>query len=188
VGEEASAASPESSTWPESTLDKVLFKQDRLYRHQILRINYTTYDIRRKQDTINPSTPRRDVMVLANREADSDHPYAYARVIGIFHVNVIYAGARRADYSSHRMEFIWVRWYELDTLEPLGGWGSKRLDRLRFPPMDKKDAFGFLDPNDILRATHIIPSFKAGKRSPDGSRLSASAKDEEDWRGYFQNR
>lgn len=106
-------------------MDEVLFKHDRLYRHQILRINYTTYDIRRKQDTINPSTPRRYIMVLANKEADDDHPYAYARVIGIFHANVIYAGARRADYSSQRMEFLWVRWYELDTSEALGGWGSK---------------------------------------------------------------
>ena len=28
--------------------------------------------------------------------------------------------------------------------------------------MDKEDAFGFLDPNDILRAAHVIPAFKAG--------------------------
>lgn len=169
-------------------MDEVLFKHDRIYRHQILRINYTTYDIRRKQDTINPSTPRRDIMVLANRQADSEHPYAYARVIGIFHVNIIYAGARRGNYSPHRMEFLWVRLYELDTSAPPGGWSSKRLDRLRFPPMDREDAFSFLDPEDVLRAAHIVPSFRAGKRSPDGSRLSSSAKDEEDWRSYFQNR
>ena len=143
--------------------------------------------MRRKQDTINLSTSHCDIMVLANREADSDHPYTYARVIGIFHVNVIYAGARRADYSSHRMEFLWVHWYELDTLDPLGSWGSNRLDRLRFLSMDKEDAFGFLDPNDILRAAHVIPAFKAGKRSPDGSRLSSNAKDDEDWQAYFQN-
>ena len=188
MGEEISAVCPDMLPSLESSEDEILFKHDRLYRHQILRVNYTTYNICRKQDTINPSTPCRDIMVLANREADGDHPYAYARVIGIFHINVIYAGARRHDYSPHRMEFLWVRWYELDPLEPLGSWGTKRLDRLRFPPMDTEDAFGFLDPKDALRAAHIIPSFKAGKRSPDGSRLSSSAKDEEDWRSYFQNR
>ena len=37
----------------------------------------------RKQDTINLSTSCCDIMVLANREADSNHPYTYARVIGI---------------------------------------------------------------------------------------------------------
>ena len=168
------------STWPESTFDKVLFKHDHFYRHQILHINFTTYDMHHKQDTINLSTSRHDIMVLSNSEADSNHPYTYARVIGIFHVNIIYAGARRADYSSHRMEFLWVHWYELDTLDPLGSWGSNRLDRLQFLSMDKEDAFGFLDPNDILRAAHVIPAFKAGKCSPDGSRLLSNAKDDED--------
>ena len=82
----------------------------------------------RKQDTINLSTSCCDIIVLANREADSDYPYTYARVIGVFHVNVIYASAHQANYSSHRMKFLWVHWYELDTLDPLGSWGSNRLD------------------------------------------------------------
>ena len=59
------------------------------------------------------------------------------------------------------MEFLWVHWYELDTLDPLGGWGLNRLDQLQFLSMDKDNAFGFLDPNDILRAAHVIPAFKA---------------------------
>ena len=43
-------------------------------------VNFTTYDMHCKQDTINLSTSCCDIMVLANREADSDHPYTYARV------------------------------------------------------------------------------------------------------------
>lgn len=171
-----------------SSPDEILFKHDRLYHHKLLRINYTTYDIRRKQDTVNPSTPRRDIMVLANDEGDSDdvHPYAYARVIGIFHVNVIYAGGRRADYTPHRMYFLWVRWYEHDMSAATGGWASKKLDRLRFPPLCQDGAFGFLDPADVMRAAHIIPSFRAGQRA--SSSVSVSAKDGEDWRSYHQNR
>ena len=79
----------DSVTSPELNLDELLFKHDRLCHHHILRINYMTYDIRRKQDTINPSTPRRDIMVLVNDEVNGDDPHAYARVIGIYHVNVI---------------------------------------------------------------------------------------------------
>ena len=79
------------------------------------------------------------------------------------------------------MEFLWVHWYELDTLDPLGSWGLNGLDRLRFLSMDKEDAFGFLDPNNILRAAHVIPAFKAGKCSPDRSRLLSNAKDDKDW-------
>ena len=34
--------------------------------------------------------------------------------------------------------------------------------------MDEEDAFGFVDPKDVLRGCHILPRFAAGKRHPDG--------------------
>ena len=34
--------------------NKVFFKSDRIYKHNLLRINHTTYDVRRSQDVINP--------------------------------------------------------------------------------------------------------------------------------------
>ena len=95
-------------TSPELNLDELFFKHDCLYHYHILRINYTTYDICHKQDTINPSTPCHDIMVLVNDEVDGNDPYTYARVIGIYHANIIYAGAWRTDYTPHRMEFLWV--------------------------------------------------------------------------------
>jgi len=86
----------------------VLFKADRLYRHNLLRINYTTYDVRRSQDVINALTPHCNIMIL-NNDSDThiDHPYRYARVLGIYHVNVIYLGPGTQGYKSHRMEFLW---------------------------------------------------------------------------------
>ncbi len=45
---------------------------NRIYRHKILRINYTTYDVRQDQDSINPHT-RSDIMVLANDEDNTHH-------------------------------------------------------------------------------------------------------------------
>jgi len=47
----------------------------------ILQVNHTTYDLRREQDTINPST-RADIMVLSHKD-ERTHPYWYARVLGI---------------------------------------------------------------------------------------------------------
>ena len=178
----------DSVTLPELNLDELLFKHDHLYHHHILRINYTTYNIHHKQDTINPSTPHHDIMVLVNDEVNGNDPYTYARVIGIYHVNVIYAGAWRADYTPHRMEFLWVRWYEHDTSAAMGSWVLNKLDCLRFPPMSLDDTFGFLDPTDVMRAAHIIPSFRAGKCHSSLSSLSLCAKDKEDWRSYYQNR
>jgi hypothetical protein len=80
--------------------NSIFFKSDRMYQHQLLRINYTTYDVRRDQDVINPRTSRCDIMLLANNDnADSDtgHPFWYARVLGIYHVNVVYTGSGMID-------------------------------------------------------------------------------------------
>jgi hypothetical protein len=168
-----------------SNLDRVLFKQDRLYCHNIMRINYTTYDVRRKQETINPRTPHRDIMVLSDCE---DHPFLYARVIGIFHVNVVYTGLEMVDYRPRRIEFLWVRWFELDPGAAAGSWATSTMDRLRFPPMADENSFGFLDPADVMRCAHIIPAFSYGKRYTDGKGLSSCAMDSADWRSYYVSR
>jgi hypothetical protein len=169
-------------------LDNVLFRHDRLYRHNIMRINYTTYDVRRKRDTINPGTPHRDIMVLAQNDDDSDHPFLYARVIGIFHANIVYTGSGIMDYRPRRLEFLWVRWYELDPKVPAGGWSRSTLDRLQFPPMAEGNSFGFIDPADVLRGGHIVPAFATGKRYADGEGLSRCARDSSDYHSYYVNR
>ncbi|KAH7904119.1 hypothetical protein BJ138DRAFT_977516, partial [Hygrophoropsis aurantiaca] len=113
--------------------------------------NYTTYDVRRGQDVVNPSTSHRNIMVLANHSTEdsrTQHPFWYARVLGIYHANVIYTGPGMLDYNPRRMEFLWVRWYEI--VEDMAGWDACQLDRLRFPPMATDGAFGFLDPKDVL--------------------------------------
>jgi hypothetical protein len=149
-----------------------------------MRLNYTSYDVRRKQDTINPATPHRNIMVLANSD-DSEHPFLYGRVIGIFHANIIFTGSRVVDYHPRRLEFLWVRWYELHSK---GSWARCTLDQLRFPPMSREDSFGFVNPADVLRSGHIIPAFAAGKRYADGRGLSHCAKDSSDWNAYYVNR
>ena len=63
---------------------------DRIYRHKVLRVNYTTYNVRREQDSLNPRT-HGDIMVLS---VDDTHPYWYARIIGIFHAMVLQIGPK----------------------------------------------------------------------------------------------
>src|ERR1700720_1806104 len=41
---------------------------NRIYSAKVLRVNYTTYDVRRDQDSMNPNTERRDIMVLSPEE------------------------------------------------------------------------------------------------------------------------
>jgi len=103
---------------PHGGHESVLFKGDRMYRHHLARFNYTTYDVRRAQDVINPGTAHRNIMLLANNNQgnrDTTHPFLYARVLGIYHVNVIYTGGGSVDYVARKVEFLWVRWFEYDS-------------------------------------------------------------------------
>ncbi|KAG2072996.1 hypothetical protein BDR04DRAFT_1011864, partial [Suillus decipiens] len=66
--------------------NSVLITDNKLFEHSILWVNYTTYDLRCKQNSINPRT-HADLMVMSHEE-EWTHPYWYACLIRIFHVNV----------------------------------------------------------------------------------------------------
>jgi len=129
----------------------VLFKHDRIYRHNIFWVNYTAYDVRRSQDVVNASTSHHNIMMLADTDDSIDssdhdhHPFKYTRVLGVYHANVLYAGHGLVDYQPRRINFLWVRWYENTGVVP-NGWKYDTLDCIKFPPMAKDGAFEFVDP------------------------------------------
>ena len=171
--------------------DRLFIQSDRIYMHHLLRLNHTTYDVRRSQDVINPGTSRRDIMLLASNPDDTEgfsphHPFLYARVLGIYHVNVVYAGTGMHNYVTRRLDFVWVRWYEYVGTDLR--WNDRHLDSVRFPPMASKHAFGFIDPQDVLRGCHVIPAFLSGRVHCDAISLSQCAKDAQDYNRYCIDR
>ncbi|KAJ7222643.1 hypothetical protein GGX14DRAFT_352730 [Mycena pura] len=171
---------------------KLRFENSRFYRHKILRINYTTYDVRRGQDCLNPRT-HSDVMHLSPDEEDSSesHPFAYAQIIGIFHANVVNT-AIGANPKAQPMEFLWVRCYRLDPTWR-GGFKKKRLFRLEFLPETDPNAFGFLNPDEVIRGAHVVPAFAYGRTehlleaNSIGRLPREGLSDSEDWRYYYVN-
>jgi hypothetical protein len=172
----------------------VFFKNDCIYHHKLIRFHFTTYDIKRGTDIINPGTSRRNVMLLAD-DADVEgslissnlHHFLYARVLSGYHVNAIYTGPGMHDFESRRFDFLWVRWFEV--VNPgSSGWSNSKLDSIRFPPMNENHSFGFVDPKDVLRGCHILPVFAKGKRQEDGIGISHCAKDGKDYNQYFVGR
>jgi hypothetical protein len=169
----------------------VHFKDDRLYLHKLLRFHFTTYDVRRGTDIINAGTSRCHIVLLADDEdavgTSLPHHFLYARVLGAFHVNVIYTGPGMHDYNARRFDFLWVRWFEL--LDPASsGWEHCKLDSVCFPPMNRLDSFGFVNPKDVLRGCHILPAFSKGKRHTSGVGISRIAKDGGDYKHYYVGR
>ncbi|KAL0572623.1 hypothetical protein V5O48_009342 [Marasmius crinis-equi] len=60
------------------------------------------------------------------------------------------------------MEFLWVRWFGT---EPDYRSGSKtaKLPKIGYVPDDDELAFGFLDPEVVIRGCHLVPDFAGGK-------------------------
>lgn len=178
-------------TFSDEDRQTITFVNNRLFKHKVLRVNYTTYDMRRSQDSMNPRT-HADIMVLScedEEDMDKQHPYWYARVIGIFHANVQHRDARVGPASRcsepQKMEFLWVRWFGRD-LHHRAGWKAKRLHRIGF---DEQDQFGFLDPNDVIRGVHLIPAFAHGRTSDKlaPSMARHPSENDEDWAYYYVN-
>ncbi|KAJ7101024.1 hypothetical protein C8R43DRAFT_1048129 [Mycena crocata] len=166
-------------------LNNVHIANDRIYRHKVLRINYTSYDIHRAQDSMNPRT-HADIMMLAPEDTADTHPFSYARILGVFHCDVsqyVHGTMTRAVPIS----FIWVRRFRLDPSFK-GGFKRKRLHRLEFLPDSHADAYGFVDPNEVIRGSHLIPAFAHGPTDPVPYTSLARKGDEfDDWRYHYVN-
>jgi hypothetical protein len=182
----------------ENEYDALTFESHRIYRHKIVRINYTTYDLRTGQDSINPRT-HPDIAVLAI--PGSPHPFTYGRVVGIFHANIRFTSPHNSSFKSipmRRVDFLWVRWFEYDASYK-AGWKAKRLHRVKFLPASSPNAFDFLHPADVIRAMHLIGDFNA--LGTDSGLLAESVgrqfealawsgpreHEDDDWKHYYVN-
>lgn len=162
---------------------------NRMYDHKTLRVNYTTYDLRRQQDVISPEF-HPDAMVLSCEDGEDTHPYWYARVIKIFHLLVRHHsfGYQSEPAEPQRMDVLWVRWFGIN-MDARGGLSKKRLHGVSFIPWDEGEAFGFLDPAQVIRGVHLIPNFSRGwteRRLPPS--MTRRAEDEDkDWDSFYVN-
>ena len=168
----------------------VCLQNETIFRVCTARINYTTYDLRRAHDTINPHT--HPFVMMASPETDANaHLFWYASVMGIFHADVQHVGKYSQDYRPQRMEFLWVRWLGV-VPDHSSGRHQCRLPKIGFIPNSDEFAFGFLDPSRVLRGCHLIPSFEDGRTtellsmSPNNRPTEArQSGEQDDWANYY---
>ncbi|KAG7096095.1 hypothetical protein E1B28_006771 [Marasmius oreades] len=180
-------------------LSSICFVKDKIYTHKCFRLHYNTYNMHRKSHTISTQL-HPNVMLLADDATaeEQEHPYRYARVIGVFHVNVAYWRQDMAygDSVLHRMDFLWVQWYELDT-SSAHGWQAKRFPKVHFLPSSEYNAFSFVDPSTVLQGAYMQPF--AGRLTSDLVTPTSTARfykgvvngkyelEMKDWRQYQVN-
>ncbi|KAF7327131.1 hypothetical protein MKEN_00289800 [Mycena kentingensis (nom. inval.)] len=156
---------PKPEYSPEDLLE-VGFRQGRMFLHATCKLNFTTYDLQRDQDIISPRS-RPNVMMLS-QDPDDAHPYCYKRV-----------------------EYLYVRWY---VRHPLHACLPEHpgMPMVSFVSYDSPDseAFGFIDPNVLVRGAHIIPAFDLAQTDEllPPSVLARPLSDEhQDWMYYYVN-
>jgi hypothetical protein len=169
----------------------VQIASERLYHCKTLRINYTTYDVRRDMDTINPQSYP-DVMVKSPETGPRAQPYWYARVIGIFHGMVSSDLLEPNERSLRHMDFLWVRWFGMEPGQYYHGFRHARLPKIGFVESTDEFAFTFLDPVQVIRGAHIIPAFAEGRTStllPVTKSIARvlNPEDESDWLNFYVN-
>lgn len=167
------------------------FVGQKIYSVQTCRLFYTTYDLQRESDTINPRT-HPDIMLRSPETDEGAEPYWYARVIGIYHANV---WAERTDIpgarSVRRMEFLWVRWFGKEPQYISGSRGA-RLPKVGFVESTDEFAFSFVDPANVVRGCHLIPAFHEGRTVdllpvPHSVSRCLKPDDNDDWVNFYVN-
>lgn len=155
----------------------------RIYTHKTAHLSFASYDGRCGDDIVWPSCEKANIMMLnTQRSSDEEHPFVYCKVLGIYHVNVIYAKGFQ-DLPPTRIDLFWVRWYHWEGMSNK----DRGLDIVSFPPVAQPGSFGFVDPGDVLRACHVIPRFPGRPQVPEES-ISGIAQDAMDYPAYFINR
>lgn len=162
----------------------ILIKDNRIYRHATLQINYTTYDVRRDVDTMHPSRDDRGFsldktgILVHNPTSSTKYPWSYAIILGVFHAHVYQSDASEAPI---RIDFLWVRWLDHDWSWQAGP-RVRRLERLTLASLSDHDGTGFIDPATIIRGCHLIPAFHHGILPASGA---PSIADDRDGNKYF---
>jgi hypothetical protein len=137
-------------------------------------------------------------MMLANEDVLDDEtlgmtfPFWFCRALKICHV----MAKLRGDDSWTRINFIWARLFEIDNDTDKGSWSDKRLPGVSFIPATQDNAFGFIDPDSVIRSVHLIPNFSCGMteyylRGHTIARQSIKDNDQnsewEDWEQFYLN-
>lgn len=151
----------EAGEYSDQERSKVIIVNNALHIHRVLRLNYTTYDVRRDQDVINPRT-RSDVILLPPDAAGEEHPYQYGRIDAIFHVIVEHVGRDSQTSRQQILDVCWVKRYAVDTVVK-GGFKEKRMHRVGPTGDDDRWGYVFIDPKHIVCAAHLVPVFAEGE-------------------------
>ncbi|KAF7354440.1 hypothetical protein MVEN_01133000 [Mycena venus] len=115
-----------------------------IYMVQMLRVNYTTYDTRIDQDSVNPRT-HADVMVISRKLVPALTLSGMRVFLKFFTPMSSTLDQNPAPMAPSQWNSLSVRWFGIEP-NYRSGFKVARLPKVGFVPEDDPNAFGFLDP------------------------------------------
>ncbi|KAF8519857.1 hypothetical protein JB92DRAFT_1967490 [Gautieria morchelliformis] len=106
-------------------------------------------------------------MVFSNEDSHSTaiHPFWYARVLGVFHANIILRSSQGLTPPT-RLEFLWVRWFGRDPSHS-SGWNVRQVSSAS--PSDASHRPSLIMGSKRCHISTVRPKCRAGLES--GSRF-----------------
>ncbi|KAF7322404.1 hypothetical protein HMN09_00018400 [Mycena chlorophos] len=160
---------------------------DKIYASKLFRVNYTTYDVRRDQDVMNSGALPFIMVHSPDAGNPGQAPYLYAQLLGIFNATVSRV-METTRTTAQRIDFLWVRWMEPEP-RYTSGLKEGKLPLVRYVADTDATAFGFLDPELVVRGAHLMPVFSRGRTAEllaTETRTAARfANDCSDWKNYY---
>jgi hypothetical protein len=170
-------------TFTDGECNTVIIPNNTVYSVQTMQVHYSTYDMRRKYNTLRAHS---DVMVLSG-ETSPSHPYWYACVLGIYHMDTWLEGTGHT--KKQQLEVLYIRWLApLISSDYQSGMQCARLPKVAFIDEFDQDAFGFLDPGQVIQRAHLIPAFcsKQGSSSLRYRKsLACPVEELDDWEEHY---
>jgi hypothetical protein len=123
--------------------------------------------------------------MVSSGETRPRHPYWYARVLGIYYMDVRLNN--EGSIKTRQVEVLYVRWLAPFT-DHQSGMNHACLPKVAFVEESDRDAFGFLDPSQVIRSAHLIPAFSSGRGTTSlryGKSFGRQCGELDDWEGYY---
>jgi hypothetical protein len=89
--------------------------------------------------------------------------------------------------KKHQIEVLYVRWMAPLT-DHRSGMSYGRLPKIAFVEDSDRDAFGFLDPGQVIRSAHLIPAFVSHRGTTSlrhGKSFARQFDEVDDWEAYY---
>jgi hypothetical protein len=123
--------------------------------------------------------------MVQSGEMKPRHPYWYARVLGIYNMDALVN--IEGTVKKHEIDVLYVRWLA-PLIDHQSGMHHTQLPKVAFVEESDYDAFGFLDPSQVIQSAHLLPAFISGHGTSSlhpGNSFACQDDKLDDWEAYY---